>query len=278
MALIQANFVSQSLMRTVTVHIILPVDKFAFPGSEQEEIKEFPTLYLLHGILGNYTDWVSGTCIQRWAEEKNLAVVMPSGENGFYVDQEEEHRNYGEYIGKELVEITRKMFPLSAKKSDTFIGGLSMGGYGALRNGLKYHGTFGCIAAFSSALILDGIEKRTNSHPLFAERRDYAERIFGDLEKVKGSDMDPAWLASQLKEAGQELPKIYMACGKDDSLLGANRKMRDFLRSLGADLTYEETPGGHEWDFWNAQVKKAVDWLPLDGNAHSGINSGNVGI
>ena len=89
MALIQANFMSGSLMRTVPVNIILPVDKLAFPGAASKEITAYKTLYLLHGIFGNYTDWVSGTNIQRWAEEKDLAVVMPSGDNMFYVDQKE---------------------------------------------------------------------------------------------------------------------------------------------------------------------------------------------
>ena len=113
MALIQVNYLSECLMRTVPVNVILPVDKLTFPGMPKREEKPYKTLYLLHGIFGNYTDWVSGTKIQRWAEEKDLAVVMPSGDNMFYVNQEESHNFYGEFIGKELVDMTRKMFPLS---------------------------------------------------------------------------------------------------------------------------------------------------------------------
>lgn len=66
--------------------------------------------------MGNYTDWVTGTCIKRWAEEKNLAVVMPSGANMFYMDHPNANENYSEFIGKELVKITRRMFPLSYKR------------------------------------------------------------------------------------------------------------------------------------------------------------------
>ena len=95
MALIQVNFLSESLMRTVPFQVILPVDKLAFPGMPQRENKPFKTLYLLHGIFGNYTDWVSGTNIQRWAEEKDLAVVMPSGDNYFFIDQTDSHNYYG---------------------------------------------------------------------------------------------------------------------------------------------------------------------------------------
>lgn len=278
MALIQVNFLSKSLMRTVPVNVILPVDKLTFPGMPPREEKPFKTLYLLHGIFGNYTDWVSGTKIQRWAEEKDLAVVMPSGDNMFYIDNEESHNLYGEFIGQELVEITRKMFPLSRKREDTFIAGLSMGGYGAIRNGLKYHDTFGSIGGLSSALIVDGLEARTNEHPFFIERKNFAESIFGDLSKVKGSDRDPEWLVKQLSEEKAAFPKMYLACGIDDSLLAVNQKFKDFLLSSGVEVTYEEGPGSHEWDFWNRHIKKFIDWLPLEDSAGAGMNSGNVGI
>ena len=152
MALIQANFMSRSLLRTVPIQVILPADKFSFSENLPHEEKPFKTLYLLHGIFGNYTDWTANTRIQRWAEEKNLAVVMPSGDNSFYVDHPQSGSIYGSFIGEELVEITRKMFPLSRKREDTFIGGLSMGGYGAVRNGLKYYNTYSHIITLSGAL------------------------------------------------------------------------------------------------------------------------------
>ena len=97
MAFIQVSFMSKTLMRTVPLQVILPVDKFTFGQPEREE-KPFKTLYLLHGIFGNETDWVHGTRIQRWAEEKNLAVVMPAGENAFYVDQPSIGAMHGQFI------------------------------------------------------------------------------------------------------------------------------------------------------------------------------------
>lgn len=276
MALLQVNFISRSLMRTVPLQVILPVDKLDFSG-ETEDKRPYKTLYLLHGILGNYTDWVCGTNIQRWAEQRDLAVVMPSGDNSFYLDQPEGQNNYGEFVGRELVEMTRRMFPLSHKREDTFIAGLSMGGYGALRNGLKYHDTFGCIAGLSAAMVVEGLEDWTNDSPLFMRRRDFAERVFGDLSKVQGSDKDPVWLANKLAAEGAALPRVYLACGTGDSLLEPNRRVRDALRAAGVDLTYEEGPGAHEWDFWNRYIEKVLGWLPLE-SAAGGMNSGNVGV
>ena len=152
MAFIQMNFLSESLMRTVNVNVILPVDKIDVTGGPIQEPQPFKTLYLLHGILGSHVDWINGTNIQRWAEEKNLAVVMPAGENSFYLDREETHELYGTYVGRELVELTRKAFPLSRRREDTFIGGLSMGGYGAVHVGLAFPETFSAIIALSSAI------------------------------------------------------------------------------------------------------------------------------
>lgn len=277
MALIQVNYLSECLMRTVPVNVILPVDKLTFPGMPKREEKPYKTLYLLHGIFGNYTDWVSGTKIQRWAEEKDLAVVMPSGDNMFYVNQEESHNFYGEFIGKELVDMTRKMFPLSRKREDTYIAGLSMGGYGALRNGLKYSETFGCLASLSGAMVVDHIAERTDDVPFFIDSRSFARSIFGDLDKAEESDKNPKWLVKKLKEEGKNIPRIYLTCGLQDSLLEANREMRDFLKEQGADVTYVEGEGAHEWDFWNRSIKDVLEWLPLEGS-QAGMNSGNVGI
>lgn len=277
MALITVDFISEKLMRTVTVKVILPTDKLVMPGMPKREPKPFKTLYLLHGIFGNYTDWVSGTGIQRIAEENDLAVVMPCGENRFYVDQPSAHTFYGEFIGIELVEQMRKMFPLSHKREDTYIAGLSMGGYGAIRNGLKYSDTFSRIAGFSSALIIEELPERTNDAPFFMVRRDYSESVFGDLDKVLESDMNPKWLARKLVEEGKELPEFYLACGTKDSFMGVNEDLRDYLKGLGYKVEFDTEDYGHEWTFWGDEVAKIMKWLPLEGNA-AGINSGNIGI
>lgn len=274
MAIIEVNFISKCLMRTVTFNAIIPVDKFG-PQAENAEQKPLKTLYLLHGIFGNYTDWVNGTRIQAWAEADDLAVIMPSGENRFYLDDEKSGELYGEFIGKELVEFTRKLFPLSDKREDTFIAGLSMGGYGAIRNGLKYAENFGCVVGLSAALVHDTWKDADNSAPIFTFRRSYYEAVFGEYDKVKGSDKDPKALLLKLKEEGRPVPKMYLCCGTEDGLVTANRDFRDFLNENGVDLTYVEGPGKHDWVFWDTYIKKVLDWLPLN-RTGAGINSGNV--
>lgn len=274
MALIQVNYVSAALQRTVPVQVILPVDKL-LPGGKLPPVQKFKTLYLLNGFLGNYTDWVTGTRIQRWAQERDLAVVMPSGDNSFYVDAP--GNAYGRFVGQELVEMTRRMFPLSRKREDTFIGGLSMGGFGAMRNGLKYANTFGTIISLSGAFhMFDQLEKSLAA----GEDVSFQQHLLGDLRQAAVSDKNPQVLVERLakrmaKDPKTPVPAIYMACGTEDFLLEDNRKFCALLRQKGFDLTYEESPGAHDWDFWDTYILKVLSWLPLQ-KTEQGRNSGNV--
>ena len=266
MALIQMEFKSETLKRTVSANVILPSERFRGP---------YPTLYLLHGLTDNCNGWLSYTRIRLWAEESGLAVVMPSGENSFYMDilvKDGCLGDFGEYIGRELVSVTREMFPLSHKREDTFLGGLSMGGFGACRNALKYSETFGRICALSTADISQDLELLNEEIPFLLMKPSYITSLLGPLEKIPESDGSLLWLAAHTENK----PKIYLACGADDQLLPKTRRLKACLEENGYDLTYRETAGGHEWPFWDLHIKAFIDSLELRANA--GLNSGNVGL
>ena len=255
MALIQVNYLSQALFRTVPLNVILPVDRFDADTNRylNDPKKKYKTLYLLHGLLGNYTDWVSQTRILKWAEEKNLAVVMPSGDNAFYFNSRTPWNDYGTFIGKELVEVTRRMFPLSDKREDTFIAGLSMGGFGALRNGIVYSDTYSYVAGLSAAVhIFEDTSEEANNG------------LFDNIEVASKSDKNPWVAVEDMLAKGRSIPNIYMACGTKDDLLQANVEFRDFLQMKGIAVTWDEENYGHDWDFWDSQIKKVLDWLPLE--------------
>ena len=268
MALLQVNYLSRALFRTVPLNVILPADKIDFATGDYayKPGQRFKTLYLLHGLLGNYTDWVSGTRIQRWAEEKNLAVIMPSGDNSFYFKSRTPWNDYETFIGKELVDVTRKMFPLSDRREDTFIAGLSMGGYGAIRNGIVFSETFSHVAGLSSAVHLfkEGI---------LADDRG----LFEDGKAAAQSNLNPVVAVEELLAEKRSMPKFYLSCGTRDDLMQDNVTFRDFLVQKGADVHWDEEDAGHEWDFWDSQIKKVLDWLPL-GEAENGLGSGNVKV
>ena len=256
MSFIQVDYKSKQLNRKTHFNVFLPVDV----GSSMPE-GPWPTLYLLHGIYGDSTSWVTSSCVQRYADDRSLCVVMPDGENGFYLDHPAYMNNYAQWIGQELVEATRTMFPLSRRREDTWIGGLSMGGYGALRTGLKYADTFGGIAAFSSGLLLKDLQNRTkNGSPLDNEAYDRA--MFGDLDHLLDTDLDPLYLAKLRKESGRPLPKMYLSCGEQDFLLQANMDFERELTALGIEHTWRTTPGGHTWEFWEQEIRHVIlDWM-----------------
>ncbi|MBO0443343.1 alpha/beta hydrolase [Vagococcus fluvialis] len=274
MALIEVNMMSQKLLRPVTFTAIIPADKWTEEGNIKEQT--FKTLYLLHGGFGNHLDYITGTRIARWAEDNNLAVIMPAGENRFYVDKPEQGEYYGAFVAEELVDVTRRMFPLSRKREDTFIAGLSMGGYGALVNGLKYHERFSWIGTFSPALLNEIIllgEPENNIIELW--KPGFYEHALGSLDTLLNSDKDYYYLMSQLIKHEEKIPNIFMAIGTEDFLLEPTRKYYQFLIENEIPVTYKEEPGSHNWEYWDKILADFLECLPLE-ELEVGFGSGHV--
>ena len=144
------------------------------------------------------------------------------------------------------------MFPLSEKREDTFIAGLSMGGDGALRNGIVFSDIFSHVAGLSSALhIFDDLSEEANIG------------LFDDLNAASKTNLNHKVAATEMFKDKKEIPKFYMACGRQDDLFEANTDFRDFLKDNGADVTWDEEDADHDWDFWDSQIKKVLEWLPL---------------
>ena len=229
MALIQASFMSECLTRQVAFNVILPTDRFGPTMPKEEPIK---ALYLLHGVTGSSSFWLTASALGSLSAMHNLAIIMPDGENHFYTDDEDWFGfKWGEYVGKELVEYTRNIFPLSRRREDTLIGGVSMGGYGAILNGLRYPETFGHIVGISNALVTRDVQRRADTGS-DGFSRGYFESIFGDLDKVSGSIHDPWAAAEQLRNSGRPLPTIYQAVGTEDFLYPVNQDFRALMEKL----------------------------------------------
>ena len=255
MAFATVEFYSEALSRDVEFRAVLP-DSLK-PG------QKLKTLYLLHGAYGSNSNWLAYTRVALWAKQRNLAVIMPNGENSFYVDETKGRSFYSRFIGEELVNYTRRLFPLSHRREDTFLCGLSMGGYGAVVNGFKYWQTFGYIAGLSSAFLVDSYASATDGPDVpYLFSRGYLERTFGDPGQVAGSGMDYRTLA--LSVPREQFPGLYLCCGTEDSLLPVNRAFRDFLSAHDLPFTYVEAPGNHDWMFWDTFLLKILNWLPLD--------------
>ena len=219
---------------------------------------KYPSLYLLHGMSDDHTIWQRRTSIERYVEGKDLAVIMPCTHLGWYTDM---HRGgkYWSYISEELPAICADFFPnISQRREDTYAAGLSMGGYGALKLGLRASGKFSKIAALSGGLDPLRIFREAGEDSDFAP---LLSNIFGPADKAVGGMNDLFASASELKDSGSELTKIYMWCGFEDFLYGDNVAMRDHLTKLGYPLTYEESPGDHQWKYWDEKIQTVLEWI-----------------
>ena len=260
MAMIQASFLSACLKRNIHFNVIMPVDPM-FPGTVRLPLK---TAYLLHGYSGSCDDWFTRHSLGALSQMNNLALILPDSENHFYVDDTQRSDLYGEFIGRELIEFTRKAFPLSDKREDTIIGGISMGGYGSLRNGLKYNDVFGHIVAISPAIILNELTGPEFKPSLPGVAMGYYESVFGDISTVTSRDVDIFWLAKKMKDEGAVFPSIYCACGANDMLVYESRRFHAHLTQLGIPHVYDEGPGTHDGFFFDPHMAKGFSTLDLD--------------
>ncbi|WP_440912121.1 alpha/beta hydrolase, partial [Enterococcus innesii] len=155
MAFLQANIYSNVLEMEVMIDVILPQSTKKKIGTQSQSTgTDLPVLYLLHGMNGNHSVWQRRTSIERYAAEYQLAVIMPSTDLGWYTDTTYEMK-YWTFIAEELPQICHELFPqLTQKREKTFAAGLSMGGYGAVKLGLRKPDQFAAVASLSGALAL----------------------------------------------------------------------------------------------------------------------------
>jgi len=262
MAFFDCHFFSDALGLSVSAYVLIPqraARQIGMPGGETRA--SYPTLYLLHGLSDDHTIWMRRTSIERYAAAKNIAVVMPAVGRSFYQDMASGPK-YWTYLSEELPAQMRQFFPLSAAREDNFAAGLSMGGYGALRLGLTRPNQFAAAASLSGALDYGRYLReagREGSRVSMAEWHGVA----GPDLKGEGTDSDLFAIAQRVATGPGPHPKLYVACGTEDNLLDDNRRLHQHLDSLHYEHTYEEGPGTHEWGFWDAHIRKVLDWLPL---------------
>jgi S-formylglutathione hydrolase FrmB len=209
----------------------------------------FAVFYLLHGLSDDYTIWHRRTRIEWYVRELPLIVVMPDGFRGFYTDNEE-GPPYATYMAEELPAFVERHFTAISERSGRCVGGLSMGGYGALRLALGYPHRYVSATSHSGALHF-GHEPVNDSDFRAVEFR----RITGP--QPGGSRHDLQALAGEAQARGT-VPALRIDCGTEDHLLGANRAFVARLQALGLPHEYAEFPGGHSWDYWDVHVQEAL--------------------
>ncbi|SEM86854.1 alpha/beta hydrolase family protein [Paenibacillus sp. OV219] len=256
MALIQCDFFSETLGLSTSMNVILPQSAPSQIGMDSKAAAQTKhrTLYLLHGMSDDHSIWLRRTSIERYVASLGIAVVMPAVHRSFYANMAAGGK-YWTFISEELPAIARSFFPLSDRREDNFVAGLSMGGYGAFKLALNKPEQYAAAASLSG-----GFDVASFTHRMPEEAR----LVFGTDNYVNELPNNLYLAADTLAaQADIPIPLLYQCCGTEDFLYEDNIRFRDHVKQLNLPLTYEEGPGEHEWGYWDKQIQRVLEWLPL---------------
>jgi S-formylglutathione hydrolase FrmB len=243
MATCELRYFSKALQKATAANVILPETDIDGP---------FPVFYLLHGLSDDHTMWLRRTSIERYERDLPLIVVMPDGGRGFYSDAEAGMAWETAIVG-DLIGLVDKMFPTITGRGGRCVGGLSMGGYGAVKFALKYPEMFCSANSHSGALYFAHTPLST----------DPADRFAVEFSRVIGTNPagGPNDLFAMAKSVKAPLrPSLLIDCGTEDFLLDANRAYEAHLEEIGYPHEYHEFPGGHDWAYWDVHIQEALQF------------------
>jgi S-formylglutathione hydrolase FrmB len=254
---LRCDFFSEALSLSTSMTVLLPQRTTTQIGMEGvSSDAPPPVLYLLHGLSDDDTIWQRRTSIERYAAPLGLAVVMPQVHRSFYTDQAYGGR-YWTFLTEELPELVGSLFRVSDRREDSFVAGLSMGGYGAFKWALRHPERFAAAASLSGALDVAGI-RTGRTRP---EDPRLVERIWGDRTIAGGPDD----LMALVRSADlTTLPAMGVWCGTEDVVFEDNVDFRKTCEAAGLPLTVDFGPGAHDWAYWDATIQDVLAWLPLE--------------
>ncbi len=246
------QFKSELIGQVLPYNVLLPV-------GYAESNKRYPVLYLLHGLFGRYDDWVTRTNLAQYATNYDVIIITPEGHDGWYTDSASSATDkYESYFIRELISDVDARFRTIKDRRARGVAGLSMGGYGALKYGLKHPEQFAFAASLSGAL---DPATRTDDNPGFAwdilrpsintvfGPRSSQTRITNDLHRI-ARDLSASQIAS--------LPYLYFDCGLEDGFLATNRELAAILLSKKISHQFRQLPGAHTWAYWDQQVREIL--------------------
>jgi S-formylglutathione hydrolase FrmB len=245
MAFIRCDFSSASLMRSVNINITIP---------QNIPLEKRKIMYLLGGLSDDNTMWCRRTNIERYAEEHSVMVVMPNGERSFYTDAVNGEK-FWTFVAEELPNVIGSLFNYHPARKNTFAAGLSMGGYGAIKLGLRCPEKFAAVAGLSSVTDLKRRYRAEDS----ACWKPELDRIFGGIDLLESRDNDLFALADKAVKSEKELPAILSICGSEDFMIEDNRGFNNFMKQIQyPNYHCFEYPGSHTWDFWDKHIQDAL--------------------
>ncbi|HEX8846508.1 MAG TPA: alpha/beta hydrolase family protein [Pyrinomonadaceae bacterium] len=249
------QFKSKLTGKTLPYNVLLP---FGYTKKDKEHLR-YPTLYLLHGLDGHYSNWLAKTKIAGYAARYQMIVVMPEGNDGWYTDSATVPADkYESYILQELIPEIESRYRVVRKREGRAIAGLSMGGYGALKFGVKYPDKFIFVASISGAL---DPAVRTDENPgnVWSFLRPSIMQTFGAADSPTRAANDLHKLVREFPdEQIAKLPFFYLDCGTEDGFLTTNRDLAALLLQRKIPHEFRQLPGKHNWPYWDSQAQEVL--------------------
>ena len=259
MALITCHFRPSGLGISTAMNVLIPLE---FSNEEQQSSKRFPVLWLLHGGSGFYGDWLRFSEIEKYSNKYGIAVVMPDAQNSSYTDMAFGPK-WLTYFIEELPKYIYSHFPISDRREDNFVSGMSMGGLGTINIGLACPKQYAAIAPMGSAV---GIPQKYASGKVEMDWIDkFQIAVYGqDRQAILGGPNDCYARVKTLVESGVDLPKMLFCVGRNDFTYTDNVDYCRYLRQLGLKTEWIESDEGHTSEAWNDFLPKVFDWLPIN--------------
>jgi len=234
------TFRSSALGREMPYRIVMPSS--ISPG------QKLPVVYLLHGGGGGYRDWTNYSDVAKFAES-GLILVMPEGNSSYYTNSVAHPEDrYEDYIVSDVISDVESKYPVAPGRQNRAIVGVSMGGYGAVKNAMKHPELFAFAGGLSAAV---DVPTRPFSIKRVSQWR-FHSSIFGPSGSQTRRDNDPYALARSVDSS--RMPYLFLTCGEQEGLLPANRKFAAILEERGFAYEFHTSPGDHNWLQWNAQL------------------------
>lgn len=246
------RFQSTLVGKALPYNVLLPADYSVSRAGR------YPVLFLLHGLTGHYSDWATKTNLADYASRYRMIIVMPEGNDGWYTDSATVPSDkYESYFIRELMPDVQKRYRTIETRYGRAVAGLSMGGYGALKFGLKYPGTFVFVGSMSGALGVAAWTEKDLGGP--GPIRDSILGVFGPAGSETRKPNDIYELVRSANAARlSSLPYFYVDCGTEDPLLGDNVRFTALLQEKKVAHEYRQLPGNHNWQYWDQQIQEVL--------------------
>jgi len=239
---------SRLMNRKMPYRVVTPVAYY----EKENSGRRFPVVYLLHGLTGHFDNWTARTRVVDYSASMDVIIVTPEGEDGWYTDNlTKENEKYETYIIKELIPEIDKKFRTIDRRDHRAIAGLSMGGFGAIKFGLKYPDMFILAGSFSGALGAANITEKQFPGAIGKTINTIFGPFGGEVRKAN----DPFDIVRRATpDKVKAFPFLYLDCGTEDFLFENNREFVALLLEKKVPHEYRQLPGAHDWKYWDKQV------------------------